>query len=158
RAFCGWTAAPGLLIDVEGHGRESPLEGVDLTRTVGWLVAIYPMWLESPESVVEQLRRVPHRGVGYGVLRYLAPATETGKRLRQAPQAEVCLNYLGQFDPLPVVGSVTAAHRGLHHIHSIQGRRRYVLDVNAHIADARLQVGITYSTNLHRRETIERLA
>ncbi len=108
-ARAGSTAA---VLNVEGHGREADLVPgqLDLSRTVGWFTAIYPVrvdpgalaWQDvlaaGPElavavkAVKEQLRAVPNRGLGYGVLRYLDDAAPlTGK----PPQ--ILFNYLGRF-------------------------------------------------------------
>jgi hypothetical protein len=38
-----------VLIDLEGHGRESSFEGVDLTRTVGWFTSQYG-WMPGAGS------------------------------------------------------------------------------------------------------------
>ena len=46
-AFNGWSGAERLLIDLEGHGREEVLAGVDVTRTVGWFTSFYPVCLEG---------------------------------------------------------------------------------------------------------------
>jgi len=51
------------------------------------------------KAVKEQLRAVPHRGIGYGVLRHLGDATARAA-LAAAPRAQVMFNYLGQFDGL----------------------------------------------------------
>ena len=63
-----------LLVDLEGHGREELLAGVDLSRTVGWFTAIFPVALGSRtatgvpslKSVKEQLRAMPGRGSATG--------------------------------------------------------------------------------------------
>jgi amino acid adenylation domain-containing protein/non-ribosomal peptide synthase protein (TIGR01720 family) len=88
-----WTGSPALLIDLEGHGRELPAaataagegDDLDVSRTVGWFTTIAPVLLDlsavPPEAgaraavaaVQAQLRAVPRRGAGYGLLRYLAP-------------------------------------------------------------------------------------
>ena len=47
----------------------------------------------------EEVRGVPGRGLGYGLLRYVGGG-EVGSRLRELPQAEVSFNYLGQLDEL----------------------------------------------------------
>jgi len=44
---CAWRCATGrgaerLFVDVESHGREELVEGLDLSRTVGWFTAIHP--------------------------------------------------------------------------------------------------------------------
>ena len=62
-----------------GQGREALFDDIDLTRSVGWFTSAYPLRLtpaqspgESIKAIKEQLRAVPHKGLGYGVLRYLA--------------------------------------------------------------------------------------
>ena len=49
-------------------------------------------------NIKEQLRAVPNRGVGYGLLRYVRGDEAVAAALRALPQAEVCFNYLGQLD------------------------------------------------------------
>ncbi|WP_130903346.1 non-ribosomal peptide synthetase [Pseudomonas sp. Sample_23] len=109
RVLCRWSGQPSALIQLEGHGRETLFDEIDLTRTVGWFTSAYPLRLTphnieeaagqgaSIKAIKEQLRAVPHKGLGYGVLRYLA---DDGCRQNMAalPQAQVTFNYLGQFD------------------------------------------------------------
>jgi len=33
-------------VDLEGHGREEFLSGVDLSRTVGWFTSLFPVRLD----------------------------------------------------------------------------------------------------------------
>ncbi|MGC4904029.1 condensation domain-containing protein, partial [Micromonospora echinospora] len=108
-AVRGHADADGLLVDLEGHGREEEtIGGVDLSRTVGWFTSLYPVRLDPGDAtpddgsslgnalkrVKEQLRAVPDRGLGYGVLRYLDP--RGGERLRAARQPQIGFNYLGR--------------------------------------------------------------
>jgi non-ribosomal peptide synthase protein (TIGR01720 family) len=168
QAFARWTGGHALLIDLEGHGREEVVEGVDLSRTVGWFTIIFPVLLqlehaympvEALKSVKEQLRRIPKRGIGYGVLRYLSQDAEVTEKLRALPQAEVCFNYLSQVDQI-VSGALffgpplepTGPYR------SLRGKRRYLLEVNGRLAGGQLQCDWTYSEHIHRRDTIEGLA
>jgi myxalamid-type polyketide synthase MxaB len=166
RGFAQWTGQSSMLLDLEGHGRQGPLTDVDLTRSVGWLAAIYPVVLpasasvplrESVQAVAAQLRRVPNEGIGYGLLRYLAPVADVARTLATCPQAEVRFNYVSHFHPLSAA-EVGAAHRSLEHVHRLRGRRRYLVEVNGHMAEERLHLGFTFTTNLHRRATIEALA
>ena len=168
QGFAGWTGDPLLLVDVEGHGREEELfTGVDLARTVGWFATLYPVLLDlsaSPEpgpalkAVKEQLRSVPGRGLGYGLLRYLR-GDEITERLRSRRPAEVLFNYLGQIDQgeagaLPLA----LAREPIGPSQSRRAKRTHLLEVNAEISRRRLRVSWGYSENLHRRSTIERLA
>ncbi|MFH8980051.1 non-ribosomal peptide synthetase [Streptomyces varsoviensis] len=104
--------AAGVLLDIERHGRE-PVEGVELSRTVGWFTSVHPVRLRlngvdldeaaagGPaagtllKAVKEQSRAVPGDGLGYGLLRHLNP--ETGPRLAALPAPQIAFNYLGRF-------------------------------------------------------------
>jgi non-ribosomal peptide synthase protein (TIGR01720 family) len=104
----------GLLLELEGHGREEIFDGVDLSRTVGWLTSAYPVRLELPDgdldeawrggpalgqivkTVKEQLRHLPDHGLGYGLLRYLN-ATTAAQLRDGARTAPLGFNYLGRF-------------------------------------------------------------
>nr|WP_078593585.1 non-ribosomal peptide synthetase [Streptomyces sp. NRRL S-920] len=104
--------AAGLLVDIEGHGRE-PLEGADPLRTVGWFTSVRPVRLAVDtahlddamaggraagslvKAVKEQARAVPGDGLGHELLRHLNPVT--GPVLKAAPAAQIGFNYLGRF-------------------------------------------------------------
>ncbi|MGW3962982.1 amino acid adenylation domain-containing protein [Amycolatopsis sp. NPDC005003] len=110
-----------VLLDVEGHGRAGQDE-LDLTRTVGWFTTMHPVALDpgelrwtavqagAPEvgvavkRVKEQLRSVPHNGLGFGILRYLNPQTMLTLAKAGAPQ--IAVNYLGR---VPGTGDAVAA-------------------------------------------------
>jgi len=166
QAFERWSGNNSLLLDLEGHGREDIFEGVDLSRTIGWFTAVFPVLLNSEKhselgaaikSVKEQLRAVPNRGIGCGVLRYLNP--EIAKNLHKLPQAEVSFNYLGQFDQvLPKSSLLMLSSEPSGPIRSPRGNRHYLLEINGFIASSKLQLDWTYSENIHRRESIENLA
>ncbi|HEX7242511.1 MAG TPA: condensation domain-containing protein, partial [Longimicrobiaceae bacterium] len=169
RAFAPWTGRPRLLVEIDGHGREEQLfEGVDLSRTVGWLTSLYPVLLdvggargegEALKRVKEQLRAVPHRGIGYGVLRYLSPDPEVRAALAALPQPEVRFEYLGQLDgSFPADSLLDAAPEPPGAAADPANVRVHLLDVHAMVQDGRLRVDWTYSPELHREETVARLA
>lgn len=100
---------------MEGHGREeSAVPGADLSRTVGWFTSQYPVRLgladidpdealaggpaagTAVKRVKETLRSVPDHGIGYGMLRYLDPASSG--ELAAMPEPEFGFNYLGRMD------------------------------------------------------------
>ena len=60
--------ATGVLVDVEGHGREDIVEGLDLSRTVGWFTSVFPVRLD-PGVNLDQCReaapgKCPQAGEG----------------------------------------------------------------------------------------------
>jgi non-ribosomal peptide synthase protein (TIGR01720 family) len=166
--FTQWTGSRSLLIELKGHGREGILEAVDLSRTVGWFTSHFPVLLElaaasglgaALQLVKAQLRHIPNRGIGYGMLRYLSGDTAIAERLQALPQPEVSFNYLGQFDQvLPASSPFTWAEEASSPVRSLQEHRRHLLAVNGYITAGRLQLDWTYNENLYRRATIERLA
>ncbi len=103
-----WTGSASFCFLLEGHGREDIIPDLDITRTIGWFASEYPVVLDTGASghtgteiktVKETLRRIPHKGMGYGLLKYLAPpAKRDGLPFRLKP--EICFNYLGEVDDL----------------------------------------------------------
>ena len=167
RVLARWSGGRALHLHLEGHGREELFEGVDLSRTVGWFTALYPVHLAIDpwgdpvgglRAVKEQLARVPRRGVGFGVLRWLAP-DEAAAPLRALPAPEVSFNYLGQFDASFSAGGLLAPageERGPSR--SPRAPRAHLLDVVAVVSGGRLHVTWVYGAGVHREETVRRLA
>ena len=167
KAVGPWTGDQLLFVNLEGHGREEVFGGADLSRTVGWFTALFPVSLsargqaagELLRSVREQLRSLPHKGLGYGLLRYLSLDAEVAARLRAAPRPEISFNYLGQFDQaLADSGLFAPAREPAGPNRSGLARRGSVLDVAAVVTGGRLRVDWHFSENLHRGATVETLA
>src|SRR5262249_28115822 len=43
----------GIVVDVEGHGRDALDGDLDLSRTVGWFTTLHPVWLRAPDVDVD---------------------------------------------------------------------------------------------------------
>jgi non-ribosomal peptide synthase protein (TIGR01720 family) len=163
RAIADWTGWSEIPLAVEGHGREHLFDDLDLTRTVGWFTAIFPLRLriedgltaaDGPGAVAAQLRRVPDHGVGYGLLRYLAPDLELRERLARRAWPEVTVNYLGRLDDDPddPFRELTGPGR------SPAGVRAHLVEVNGAVTAGRLQFDFYFSSTIHRESTVEGLA
>ncbi|MHA4812662.1 condensation domain-containing protein, partial [Flavitalea flava] len=109
RTWQEWSGEDQVVIGLEGHGREDIGQGLDTSRTVGWFTSLYPVLLRMGEGqsdgllikeVKEQLRKVPDKGLGYGVLRYIRQAPG----LQGALPWELVFNYLGQLDKVVKAG------------------------------------------------------
>ena len=179
RVLSRWTGRPGVVVALEGHGREEILDRADLSRTVGWFTTEFPVALTLPanesdgpmnsdwgaalKSVKEQLRAVPHRGLSYGALRYLSAPGSPGSVLRDGPQPKISFNYHGQWD---VGGNVGEEPEGLYRAwHPSIGQdaspnslRAYLLDVMGLVADGQLELSWFYSHQIHDEVTVARLA
>jgi mycobactin peptide synthetase MbtF len=116
----GQPAGDGVLVALEGHGREDALIGaddsdaVDTSTTVGWFTNVFPVRLGRAErpvnvdmarhdpaaarnllcAVAAHLTAVPNSGLDYGLLRYRRRDAE----LAAAPHPQVEFNYLGRLD------------------------------------------------------------
>ncbi|MCB0142162.1 MAG: hypothetical protein KDE50_19830, partial [Caldilineaceae bacterium] len=160
-AFAKWTGDQRLVLDLEGHGRESLTDTLDLSRTVGWFTAIYPVCLELSDAarrgqdlgeaikaIKEQLRQTPNKGIGYGLLRYLHE--RSAAQLSHLPQAEVSFNYGGQFKAgqMQSLGGQLGEELLLDHLIAINGM----------VVEQQLSLHWSYSQNLYHPETIEELA
>jgi amino acid adenylation domain-containing protein/non-ribosomal peptide synthase protein (TIGR01720 family) len=166
QAFWAWTGERCLLLSLEGHGREEIVDRVDISRTVGWFTSIFPVLVqldgvdtvESLMSIKEQLSRIPDRGVGFGLQRYLAEGAEA-ERIREVPRPELSFNYLGQFDQFLTDSSLFAAtQEPVGPLHGSLGRRNLLIEVNANVLGGQLELRWSYSENIHRRITIQQLA
>ncbi|MGK3966667.1 amino acid adenylation domain-containing protein [Sorangium sp. So ce118] len=166
-AFGEWTGARALRLDLEGHGREDIGGGLDLSRTIGWFTALFPVELRAPaggpgevlKAVKEQLRSIPGRGVGFGALRYLTEDPSVSAKYQALPRAEVLFNYLGQLDQSFAESPLfERATEPTGPACSPRGARTHAIEINAFVAEGRLQIAWTYSEGLHRRSTIDRLA
>ena len=167
RAFSQWTGSSSLLLALEGHGREEIFDRVDLSRTVGWFTSLFPVRLdlaqvgdpmEGLKLIKEQLRELPNRGMGYGILRYLSQDAAKVKLLRSHPQPQVVFNYLGQFDGTFSNSSMFKfSQDSPGQTQSPLNRETYLLDINALVIDRQLTVNWKYS-EVYRRSTIEQLA
>ncbi|MDO0924515.1 non-ribosomal peptide synthase/polyketide synthase [Streptomyces sp. TG1A-8] len=165
RTLARWCGRDTVLVGVEGHGREDLFEDVDLSRTVGWFTAEFPLalcvdpdagWHDTLRSVKEQLRAVPLHGLSHGALRHLVP----GSPLAGAPAPQVGFNYHGQWDAggtgtgglygaaLPPAGRDTDPDEA----------RPYLLDITGVVQDGRLELGWTYPAAVYDEDTVRRLA
>ncbi|WP_340052207.1 non-ribosomal peptide synthetase [Pseudomonas proteolytica] len=170
RVLCRWSGHESTLIQLEGHGRETLFDEIDLTRSVGWFTSAYPLRLTpldieeasgqgaSIKAIKEQLRAVPHKGLGYGVLRYLADST-CRQAMAALPSASITFNYLGQFDQSfdsqalfhPLEASAGPAH-------DPDAPLPNALSVDSQVYGGELVLRWTFSRERHDQQTISELA
>src|SRR5205085_8459754 len=146
---------------------ESVSERVDITRTVGWFTAIYPVVMQVKQGeaagerikrIKEQVREATRRAMSYGALRYLSGDEGVTQSFGNAPQGQLVFNYLGQLDEVlegtvfKPAAELPGGNRGG------REKRGYLLEVNASGTEGMLHLYWRYSKNLHRAETIEALA
>nr|WP_309245933.1 non-ribosomal peptide synthase/polyketide synthase [Bacillus glycinifermentans] len=151
-----------LKVMMEGHGRESILDGVDISRTVGWFTTLYPVFIDlgketdisqNIKMVKETLRKIPNKGMGYGVLKYAAQDPD----LINEEKAQISFNYLGEIDADINRGDFSGSD--LPEGESIGGKiaRGRSIEINSIIMNHKLTIQTTFNELEYTKETISRL-
>ena len=104
-AYAQWNSGEPLKLMLEGHGRESALADLDVSRTVGWFTSVYPVQFAALSAAAvgpaliretkEQLRRVPRNGAGYG----WGQAKDVNGARAEHLRTAISFNFIGSFDP-----------------------------------------------------------
>ena len=165
QAFSEWTGGNCFCLDLEGHGREDIMTHVDISRTVGWFTTIFPVVLTlapklnpgaALKRIKEQLRRIPNRGIGYGLLRYLS--RDTIAESLQKFCADILFNYLGQLESMVPYSTLFGLAQHLTGSFGPRNKRSHRLNVNAYIFQKQLHVDWVYSPDHYHADTIQKLA
>ncbi|MGG1245361.1 amino acid adenylation domain-containing protein [Bacillus cabrialesii] len=163
-----WTGSDQFKISMEGHGRESYLEDIDISRTVGWFTSIYPVWLNMSDSdhknnderlshlikqTKDMLHRIPHKGAGYGVLKYISKRWGSEKN-----SPEISFNYLGQFDQDIQSKAFEVSDIKPENEISPNWERPYALDISGAVSSGCLNMHIIYNRLQFEEKTIQTFA
>jgi len=154
-----WTGKQGVSISLEGHGREEIVAGIDVSRTIGWLTSMFPVYLDISEAqdtsnalkiIKETLRSIPYKGIGYGILKYLRHT----KEISNFPS--ISFNYLGQW--VEQQGKLWKLAREAAGVSvAPENKNSYLLDINAEIREGQLQIYWTFNEKHFAYETIEKV-
>jgi len=170
RAYGQWSGQDHLIVNVVGHGREDRLEeGVDLSRTVGWLNTLYPVALplrgvekprETLKRVREILRSVPERGLGFGLLCYCDRSAKVRRVLETIPLPEINVNYLGRAlgRLIPEDSPFRAATGPTGQAQDPGGRLPFTITIFVALVGGQLELWWNYNARVVQPETIERLS
>jgi amino acid adenylation domain-containing protein/non-ribosomal peptide synthase protein (TIGR01720 family) len=149
------------FIELEGHGREPLASDIDIGRTVGWFTSIYPVVLDIGGSediglqikgLKEDLRRIPHKGIGYGILKYLGPGA--GDEMHSHRRARILFNYLGSFDSRGE-DLFRIDEKPVGNVIGNRFARPSEIEVEGAVLGGRLQLSVSYNTRIHQKERVE---
>ena len=156
-----WSGQNKITIGLEGHGRQDISHEIDTSRTVGWFTTHYPLLVETAnetpaledyiKSVKELLRRVPDKGLGYGVLKYI----NRDEFIQEAEPWDIVFNYLGQLDNILIQGNyLSAAGESAGQTVNEDYQVSEKFTVSGSIQNGELQISWTYSKLHYHDETI----
>ncbi|WP_444997366.1 non-ribosomal peptide synthase/polyketide synthase [Aliikangiella sp. IMCC44359] len=166
-----WSDKSTLRIDMEAHGRENLSEEIDHSETLGWFTSLYPLTLSLDSQfekslnightimgVKEQVRSIPNKGIGFGVLKYLVE-DETLIADLIGKESSIIFNYLGQFEQSEEAGGLFQPVQDFAGHNVSQARQReYLLSISGQVLNGRLAFTIGYNGLQYNRETIAELA
>jgi amino acid adenylation domain-containing protein/non-ribosomal peptide synthase protein (TIGR01720 family) len=169
-----WHGGDATWVTMEGHGRETLEKTLDISRTVGWFTSMYPVLLKTLSGtdignkikhVKETLRQIPNKGVGFGILSYITPASVIKETSQSAVlsgntkgNSQLSFNYLGQFDESGDRGGLLAfADEYYGQTISPHLQRHHDLDVVGIIGRDQLNLSIIFNPKRHQAKTIEKL-
>jgi amino acid adenylation domain-containing protein/non-ribosomal peptide synthase protein (TIGR01720 family) len=153
-----------IVIGMEGHGRENISQQIDTSRTIGWFTSVFPVLLEvdvqaslsdSIKQVKENLRKIPTKGIGYGVLKYI-----NKEEVFQGSESwDIVFNYLGQVDNaiqnnLWFKGRENIESKDIDEFYEVSEK----LSINSYVQDGELVFNWSYSSLQYKPETIKKLA
>lgn len=158
RTIKEFTGNGEVVIELEGHGREDIFEGLDISRTVGWFTSLYPFYVhlssdslsDQIKEVKEEVRRVPNRGMGFGILKYISRA------LNDNGNKYIRFNYLGDFTFNLSNDYVRFSGNQLRNNNAGVNKSTYIIDINCFIVNGKLDVSLTYSENRFSQNTMKK--
>ena len=120
-----------------------------ISRTIGCFTTVVPVKLEIGnrslgdlvQRTTETLRRVHHRGLSFGALRYLSQDSKVRESLEAIPRPQLRFHYVGESDAIPPGSSLfsVAAESG-GPCRGGDNRRSHLLEVVAFIRDGRVKL------------------
>ncbi|KAL8782677.1 MAG: hypothetical protein Q9213_005185 [Squamulea squamosa] len=150
----------------EGHGREPWSQEIDVSETVGWFTAIFPIQVHQCSTKMDMLRRVkdnyreiPQKGWAYFTSRYFNPIGI--EAFSGHEKMEISFDYLGLYQQLECSDALMAQMPlgpGYHHSSDIAGSvpRITLIEITASMNHGELLFAFEYNRHMrHQAEIIE---
>ena len=157
-----WSKADSVLVDLEGHGREEIFGDIDINRTVGWFTSMYPVILDMKNvedlsayiiNTKESLRKIPNKGIGYGILKYLS-SHENKSGLQFVLKPEICFNYLGEIGQETGASEFGLSNAPIGYTISPNSERPHAIYLNGMTVGGKLHIQVSFNRNAYKEETI----
>lgn len=155
-----WTKHQQIPITLEGHGREAIFPDIDISRTIGWFTTTFPVLLVIKDTedisgniieVKETLRKVPQKGIGYGVLKYLSEEAQLNR-----VDPTISFNYLGQFNNVNTA-SFSISYLTDKETNSPSNQYKGDIEINGMIINNQLVFHFSYNSKAFQKQTIQLL-
>ncbi|KAJ1978629.1 hypothetical protein H4R33_005928, partial [Dimargaris cristalligena] len=174
QAFATTIGLDQVTFCMEGHGREPWLSDQDITRTVGWFTAIYPLvlrvQLDQPllgllHHTKEALQKIPMKGFPYSLLKHMpgVPAEERAKLEAKSPdRLDARFNYSEHPDSTggglsdDILSIEWSDHFGLHDF-APQDTVMYDIDIMPTVVGDSLRLIMEYNPLVYCRSVVNEI-
>lgn len=152
-----------FYFNLEGHGRENIIDNIDISRTVGWFTSVYPVLIQTNPSdslenliknVKEELRRVPNKGIGYGILNELE---ESEYYHKLNINSEIGFSYFGEMNHFVLNDQFKMLDASYGQLVGNHVKRPYILNIIGFIENGSLCIKINYNKLQFAEFEIQRL-
>ena len=146
-----------IAIDLESNGRIIRYKEYDLSRTVGWFTAIYPMVVENETDVISMICQTKENRRKVRNIEYTFGLLNMGDKEKTSfvvPQ--LSFNYLGE-----ISSEINGFERSNLSIGKPVGdklKRWYAIDISCSIQDGILRFSLDYSKNVVSDDLAEKIA
>ncbi|KTD46317.1 non-ribosomal peptide synthetase [Legionella quateirensis] len=164
-----WRDGEAILLHMEGHGREVCIEGLDVSRTVGWFTSIFPVLIDLSvaeeksadplaiyQVIVQQLRELPNNGIGFGLLRTLRQGI-LPKWVKLLGDTKLKFNYLGQFQETQKSQTIKTTIKWSEATIAPENQPDYLLFLQALIHNGQLHAEFRYNSTAFKPEEMHLL-
>ena len=156
----------------ENHGREPWDSGIDLSETVGWFTALYPVHVavEPGDDVLNTVRRmkdtrhkIPDNGRPYFAHRYLTAQGRSEFKHHSGPM-EIVFNYLGRMQQLEHQDSLlqqwncSQSEDDAKQMSDVGSRtaRLALIEISACVIENRIQLSFVFNRRMKNQKAIRR--
>ncbi|CAH9063369.1 D-alanine--D-alanyl carrier protein ligase [Pseudoalteromonas holothuriae] len=159
-----WQGMSATRIILENHGRDIAIKDADVSDTVGWFTAMYPLHLEHYGDIrthllatKKQCRAVPAKGAHFSLLQYLSSSLL--KESLPDTKESLVFNYLGQFDQSVNANSAfTVATEKVGDMISLSRPRDALLCLDGMISGGCLKFTLRYGSQIFDAQSMALLA
>jgi amino acid adenylation domain-containing protein/non-ribosomal peptide synthase protein (TIGR01720 family) len=165
-----WTACKWVDISMMGSGHDMipDQKHLDLSHTLGLIASFRRLVLENNKNddlhkeialLCKNIEKTPNKGYGYRMAAFLNDDVQVARRLQKVRRNEISFNYRGLINQVNDENDEIKLIRLSCGFNTNPQNNRYrTLDIGGDIINHCLTLVWKYSSNLHRRETIESLA
>ena len=160
RSVCELFGEKKVVINVEKHGRDNGIIGLDISRTTGWFTNKYPiefLFCKDIESNINHVALKMKESKQFGVF-YDVFGFEDNYESYKYFEPQISFNYLGYYQHNQYADFIEYSDLPKGEIFSKDSQRFYALDINIKMFDEKVCIDYSFDENRYSYKTIESLS